>query len=194
MEHRPGLASDDKLHAIHLTDGLDFSGCVRQFMQKVGLVSLLLLVFISDAMAADIPLAWDANTEADLAGYKVYYGTTSGAYGTPIVIGKQTTYTITGLSAGTYYIAVTAFNTSGLESGFSNEVSTTIAGTPSTSKCDINGTGTVDEFDLQIMINVILGLQVMPAGKGDLNGDGKIDALDLQLLGNVILGIRSCPL
>ncbi len=155
---------------------------------------LLFLALTSATLAADITIAWDANTETDLAGYKVYYGTASRVYGTPIVISKQTTYTITGLAPGTYYISVTAFNTAGLESGFSNEVSTTIAGTPSTSKCDINANGSVDALDLQIMINVILGIQAMPAGKGDLNGDGKIDALDLQLLGNVILGIRSCPL
>lgn len=165
-----------------------------QFPPKIVLGVLLLLAFTSAGAAADVTLGWDANTETNLAGYKIYYGTAPGVYGTPITLGIQNTYTITGLPAGTYYIAITAYNTSGLESGFSNEVSATLTETPTTSKCDINDSGAVNAIDLQIMINVILGLQAMPAGKGDLNGDGRIDALDLQIIGNVILGIRSCPL
>ncbi len=44
--------------------------------------------FLSIALAAQIQIAWDANTESDLAGYKVYYGTASRNYGTPIDIGN----------------------------------------------------------------------------------------------------------
>jgi hypothetical protein len=147
----------------------------------------------ASAFAADITIAWDANVESDLAGYKIYYGTAPGVYGTSITIGTQTTYTLTGLPPGTYYIAVTAYNTAGLESGYSNEVYTTTAAGPSTTKCDANSDGVTNALDLQIMVNAILGIQVMPAGKGDLNYDGRVDALDLQILGNVILGLRSCP-
>jgi chitinase len=167
---------------------------ISLFLPKSLLAAALFFALTASGRAADITIAWDANTEPDLAGYKVYYGTASGVFGNPIVLGIQTTYTITGLPAGTYYIAVTAFNKTGLESGFSNEVSTILAGTPTTSKCDINGDGAANALDLQIMVNLVLGLQAPPAGKADLNGDGKIDALDLQILGNVILGIRSCPL
>lgn len=167
---------------------------VPRFPRNTFLGVLLFLLFSSSGLAADVTISWDANTESDLAGYKVYYGTVTGTYGSPTILGKQTTYTLTGLPTGTYYIAITAFNTSGLESGFSNEVSAAVTGSPSTSKCDINGDGAANALDLQVMINVILGIQPMPAGKGDLNGDGRVDALDLQILGNVILGIRSCPL
>jgi hypothetical protein len=72
---------------------------------------------------AEIRIAWDPNTEEDLAGYRVYYGTASKTYGQPITIGKETTYAITGLIPGQRYcIAVTAFDTAGNESDFSNEV------------------------------------------------------------------------
>lgn len=165
----------------------------NHFTQKILFAALLWLACAGSALAADVTLAWDANTESDLAGYKVYYGTASGVYGTPITIGTQTTYTVTGLPPGTYYFAVTAYNTSGLESGYSNEVSQTINGTPTTTKCDANSDGVTNVLDLQIMINAIMGIQTIPAGKGDLNGDGRVDVLDLQILGNVILGIRSCP-
>ena len=139
--------------------------------------------------AADVTLQWDPNSESDLAGYKIYFGTASGVYGTPITIGTQTSVTVTGLAPGTYFFAVTAFTTAGLESGFSNEVSKTIPAT--TSRCDLNSDGLVNVLDLQRMINAVLGIQP-PAG--DLNLDSRVDVLDLQILGNVILGIRSCPL
>jgi hypothetical protein len=68
-------------------------------------------------------LEWDPNDEPDLAGYKIHYGAASGSYTNVVNVGNQTTYTLTGLTAGvTYYIAATAYNTSGLESTYSNEV------------------------------------------------------------------------
>ncbi len=86
------------------------------------------------ASAADVKLAWDANTEPDLAGYKVYYGQSSRTYGVPTDVGNATSTTVSGLAPGTYYFAVTAYDAAGLESGYSNEVSTTIplqaTGTP----------------------------------------------------------------
>ena len=73
-----------------------------------------------------VTLEWDPNSETDLAGYRMYVGTASGAYGAPIEVGRATTYTVTNLLAGhTYYFAVAACNTAGMESGKSNEVSYT---------------------------------------------------------------------
>jgi hypothetical protein len=87
---------------------------------------LLMLLLPVMSMAQTVSLQWDANTETDLAGYKVYQGTASRNYGTPTVLGLVTTYAIPTLQPGTYYFAVTAYNTSQLESGYSNEVSVTI--------------------------------------------------------------------
>ncbi len=82
--------------------------------------------------AADVTLAWDAAVAADLAGYKIHYGTASRTYSDTITLGNQTTFTVTGLQSGTWYFAVTAFNTAGIESGYSNEVSKSIDATPPT--------------------------------------------------------------
>lgn len=78
-------------------------------------------------------LAWNApttNTDGtslmDLAGYKVYYGPSSGNYTKSIDVGNITSYTLNNLSTGTYYIAVTAYDTAGIESGYSNEVNKVI--------------------------------------------------------------------
>lgn len=76
-----------------------------------------------------VTLAWDPPTEnadgsplTDLAGFKLYYGTSSLSYGNSIIIGNSTTYTAGGLRAGTYYFAVTAYDIYGNESGYSDEV------------------------------------------------------------------------
>ena len=74
----------------------------------------------------NLTLAWDPNTETDLAGYKIYFGSASGKYGTPTTIGTTNTITLYGFATGQYFFAVTAYNTAGLESGFSNEVSATV--------------------------------------------------------------------
>jgi hypothetical protein len=76
-----------------------------------------------------IILDWDAPTTnadgtglTDLVGYKIHYGTASGAYDHSIDVGNVTTYTLTGLTKGqTYYVATTAYDTSNNESGYSNE-------------------------------------------------------------------------
>ncbi len=81
--------------------------------------------------AGTISLAWDAPTTnsdgsplTDLAGYYIYYGTASGVYGVPVDAKNVTSYTLAGLTPGqTYFIAVTAFDTSQNESQFSDEVS-----------------------------------------------------------------------
>ena len=74
--------------------------------------------------AAQVTLQWDENTEPDVDGYTIHYGTSSGIYPFSEDVGDQTTYTLSGLQEGqTYYFALTAYNTQGLHSGFSNEVS-----------------------------------------------------------------------
>jgi hypothetical protein len=96
------------------------------------LILTALFSFTSADSAAQINLAWDPNTESDLAGYRVYYGIASGTYGTPADVGNVTAYTLNGLTPGvTYYIAVTAYDTAANESGYSNEVSGQIAETVS---------------------------------------------------------------
>ena len=72
-------------------------------------------------------LSWDANTEANLAGYKLYVGTASGTYGAAVDVGNITTFKMIDLVKGkTYYFVVTAYDTAGNESDYSVEVSKTI--------------------------------------------------------------------
>jgi hypothetical protein len=90
------------------------------------LVLLLLLSSLSPAhlAASALTLAWDPNAEADLNGYKIYYGKRSGNYGFVIDVGNVTRYTVTGLDPETrYYFALTAYDNAANESDFSGEVS-----------------------------------------------------------------------
>ncbi len=76
------------------------------------------------ARAESVVLEWDPNPERDLAGYKVYTGLTAGSYSQVQNVGLTNRVALNDLSLGaTYYFVVTAYNTSGLESDPSNEVS-----------------------------------------------------------------------
>lgn len=71
-----------------------------------------------------LDLAWDANQEPDLAGYRVYYGTSPRDYINFVDVGNVTLYRLDNLMEGVaYFIAVTAYDTAGNESDFSEEVS-----------------------------------------------------------------------
>jgi fibronectin type 3 domain-containing protein len=93
-------------------------------------IILLAISLSNGCFAADVPLQWDASVTPTVTGYKVYVGTASGVYGTPITIGNVTAYTVTGLANGTYYFSVTAFDATGVESVYSNEVTETISVKP----------------------------------------------------------------
>ena len=100
------------------------------FIQKIFFGSsvwcclFLLPNVVQSATGNSVTLQWAANSESDLAGYRVYRGTTAGVYGLSIDVGKVTTYTISNLQSGSSnYFAITAYDMSGNESLPSQEVS-----------------------------------------------------------------------
>ena len=110
--------------------------------------TLLLMSVANVSFAKDVTLTWDANQEADLAGYKVYYGTSRGSYtGTeanigpsPIDVGNTTSAALVGLDdTNSHYITITAYNVNGEESAYSNEVNS-----PILSNNDSDGDGVTD--------------------------------------------------
>ena len=93
-------------------------------------IPLLWLVFCFNVWAGQADLTWtppttneDGTPLEDLGGYKIYQGQAPGTYGPPTVINDPaaSSYQAEDLPAGDYYFAVTAFDTSGNESAFSNE-------------------------------------------------------------------------
>ncbi len=88
------------------------------------LIQMQFILLPINSLASYLTLAWDPNTEPDLSGYRVYYATASGEYVDSVDVGNITTYRLDDLLDGvTYFIVVTAYDTSGNESDFSNEVS-----------------------------------------------------------------------
>ena len=79
--------------------------------------------------ASPVTVAWDANSEPDLAGYVVSYGTAPGVYTVSVDVGNQTSWVFDLVAGETYDFAVNAYNSSALSSAFSNEVSA-VAGEP----------------------------------------------------------------
>lgn len=84
--------------------------------------SLLPLLLAVQAFAADVnvTLTWDANTEADLAGYRVYWGDKTGAYTQQTEVATNRV-TLALPQSQMAFLVVTAFNTGATESAFSKE-------------------------------------------------------------------------
>ena len=87
------------------------------------LVSAGFIFFLpSIAFSAQVSLAWDPE-DADVAGYRVYYGTSPLNYQFKQDAGNNTTITVSNLQDRTsYYFSVTAYDLLGNESGYSSEI------------------------------------------------------------------------
>ncbi|MDH3636635.1 MAG: fibronectin type III domain-containing protein [Gammaproteobacteria bacterium] len=70
----------------------------------------------------------DGSALTDLAGYRIRYGTSPGSYSVTITLNGSglTSYLVENLGVADWYFVMTAFNSSGIESGYSPEVYKTI--------------------------------------------------------------------
>ena len=88
---------------------------IRSLCRVVVATVVTLLAMSGVAAAQSVTLAWNANTESDLAGYRVEYGTVSGAPSATVEAGNVTQRQITGLQPGvTYFFRVKAYSTARL--------------------------------------------------------------------------------
>lgn len=105
------------------------------YAQAALFIALLTFAAVSRAATfTNLTLAWDANSETNLAGYRIFYGTAPGTYSTNKLVGANvTSTTISNLQSGQlYYFAAKASNVAGLESAFSAEISYTAPVPPNT--------------------------------------------------------------
>jgi hypothetical protein len=85
------------------------------------IILFICCTFGAQIMADSVTLTWDSNSIPNLAGYRLYSGTTPGVFTQRIEVGNSTTISVSNLTEGqTYFFAVTAYNTSGTESSPSN--------------------------------------------------------------------------
>jgi hypothetical protein len=92
-----------------------------------GVVRRVALIFcvlsVGHVLADSYTLQWNENSEQDLSGYRVYWGQLSGTYTFSVDVGKNTSYIFDDIREDTpNYIAVTALDYWGNESGYSAEV------------------------------------------------------------------------
>ena len=103
-------------------------------MKKLIFALLVMLMTAVPSFAADVTLAWDANTESNLAGYRLYYNTDKAGspYPVKVDVGNILEYTFKDLDleANNYWFVATAYSVEGFESGYSNEVTTKPPGIP----------------------------------------------------------------
>jgi hypothetical protein len=108
-----------------------YTGTVTVVVTKGGSISVPVTFTVTlpptTNSGTTVSLSWNPSTSTNVVGYKIYMGTTSGVYSSSSSVGNVTTFTVTNLAFGTtYYFAVTDYDTNGLESDFSNEVSKTL--------------------------------------------------------------------
>jgi hypothetical protein len=123
-------------------------GIIMRILQSILVMIVSFTAFLPTlGFSASLQVTWNANTETDLAGYKVYYGTTSKTYGQPIDVGNARSYQINNVQAGTYcYVSLTAYDTSVNESAKSGEKSIyvpytiTLVSPPDGATCSTNPT------------------------------------------------------
>ena len=110
-----------------------------------------LALLSAPALAGTISLEWDPVSDADLAGYKIYYGTAPNAYTSVVDVGNLTHYRLTGLSdCQQYSFAVKAYDKSGNDSA---EFSNAVVGLPDPRLTSVTPTSAERGQSLTITVN-----------------------------------------
>jgi hypothetical protein len=89
--------------------------------------ALLWITNVYSQAASTVTLAWDPSPGTNIAGYNIYYGGATRDYTNTITVLNTNEVQVTNLVSGTtYFFAATAFDFQGLESDYSDEVSTAL--------------------------------------------------------------------
>ena len=131
-----------------------------------------------------LTVSWDPNTEADLAGYKIYYGLTSRAYFDSLHVGLETSRVLNLIPDKTYFLAVRAYDQTGNLSDYSTEVVFYLETSPIQSlNCDITEDGLIDLNDWLAFNASLDSKEGEPRFRknADFNKDGKIDNVDQEI-------------
>lgn len=87
------------------------------------LVVLTGLGAVHSARSSNIVLNWQPSASTAVAGYDVYFGTTSGTYPYRVDAGNSTSVTLSNLAPGvTYFLSASAYDANGNQSALSQEI------------------------------------------------------------------------
>ena len=138
-------------------------------------ILFIIILFVSAAEASDVSFSWTPNTESNLDGYKIHYGTEQGTYTEVTDVGNPTIGddnkvhgNVDNLTEGTtYYFVCTAYDDQGNESAYSQEIEWTATGQStanppvadngniSTNENEsVTGTLTADEIDQESIMQL----------------------------------------
>jgi hypothetical protein len=115
--------------------GITITGTNGSTSSSIGPFAIVVKAPAAAPATGSATLSWTAPTHntdgtpvTDLAGYRILYGTSASAMTTTITVANaaETSYVVGGLAAGTYYFAVVAYNSAGMDSSKSNVGSKTI--------------------------------------------------------------------
>lgn len=86
-------------------------------------LAISLVCGVAPGAAASLRVTWASNTEADLAGYRLEYGTSAGSYSGTVEAGLANSCDVTGLQPGLlYFFALYAYDEAGNLSAPSEEI------------------------------------------------------------------------
>src|SRR6266508_4056476 len=77
-----------------LSGSRTLAGQLRRALFVACVLTVLCSLAPALSSAAQVTLAWDANTDPDLAGYKLYYGNSSGSYQFSVDVGNVPSSTL----------------------------------------------------------------------------------------------------
>lgn len=133
----------------------------------------ILLFFFSAVLSNDLTAVWDANSEPDLDGYRIFYGYGSGNYKFYNDV-HDTSFAIIWNDSTAIYCAVKAYDTSGNVSDYSHEA----VYEPAANVFDFNDDGRVDALDT-LWFNAQITTPGFEYKKNmDVDKDGAVNALD----------------
>lgn len=117
-----------------------------------------------------VVLGWDPPTNSMVAGYKLYFGSSSGNYNITQDVGTNTVATVSNLSLGSnYFFTVTSYTAAGMQSPPANELKVSV---PISKFLFGQQTATNGGFFLQFTNGYFFGYYSLP-------GNGWIDHADL---------------
>jgi uncharacterized protein YdeI (BOF family) len=101
---------------------------------------LILAPGIVAAQTTTVGLEWDANTDGNTTGYRLYWGTSPTTMPNAVDAGNATTRQLTLNNGSTYYFVVRAYNASGVMGPASNQASIALDGSPPPPSVTFTGT------------------------------------------------------